>query len=174
MALESLALTQEQALQAGDQLWVVTETSGPRFERLNWLSHFLLSTSLNHQMPQSSARVREILEQTGLPNYNFLQGSGVDSHLVEISRAFPAKWIILEDWSKDSIPLGTRLQNILVKAVGLQIQSIRFFLPEDSKASEVDKVLKAEWTSGRSGGRIPKDFECQIHFIESKKDSKWL
>ncbi len=130
------------AFTAGADLWIVPERKKSRqVQHLDWYLGFQIAKSVQHQSPVLSDKVTSILDACALKNYDFAESTSEeqDALLILSSRTLPNRWVMvlrgsdnLESWTAEAIHKWKKMNS----------PSLRVFLPEGCKQSEMQKLWK--------------------------------
>ena len=145
-----------QLLGPGDDLWILLENSSAFFQRIDWLTHFLISHTLNKQPVALSPVLLNLQKICKLPNYSFAEETNSQCVLIDTSKSLPTHGVLyfpitesnkLDQWQK-----------LFKKIKGLNVKTSRIFLPPNYKVPEIksdlvvhyfqltDTHLKEAWT----------------------------
>ena len=117
-------ITEENAFDAGAELWVITPEQNKWWQEIDYRSGFLLATCLQHQKTEPSVKIEEILKETQLETQlsRINSQSQKKSLLVATENHFMNKWIfVIPDDSSAS------LDEVAQACESLKVHSVRFF-----------------------------------------------
>jgi hypothetical protein len=127
------------ALAPGADLWIVPERKQSSLtQKIDWYLNFQIAKSVQHQSQDLSPIVGEILRSCALKNYDFLHEDS-DALLILSTRTLPNRWVMVLKGSSD---LNDWLQIALQKWKKMNSPSLRIFLPEGARTSEVSRIWK--------------------------------
>ena len=121
----SVLLNASQALDPGVTLWILPfDPDSPWYQRLNWLTHFSLTTNELHTRPKLHPWLVKILETCDIPEPTIPLSEPL---LVPVAQWLPAEWLVVVPFNNHHQILF--LQSVLKIWKQLQEPSLRLFLP---------------------------------------------
>ncbi|MGZ5280489.1 MAG: hypothetical protein ACXWC9_11125 [Pseudobdellovibrionaceae bacterium] len=130
------------AFSAGADLWIVPERKKSRLvQKIDWYLNFQIAKSVQHQSKTVSKDICEILKNcalVGLKGYDFVPDES-DALMILSNQNLPNRWVMILKGSED---IETWLKAAVQKWKKMNSPSVRIFLPEGLKQTEVAKLWK--------------------------------
>ncbi len=144
----ALLLEPSHALDPGDSLWILPMLpESTWYQRLNWLTHFSLTTNELHSRPKMHPWLLKILETCEIEPPQIPVSEPL---LVPASQWLPTDWLVTVPYEKDKEELFiSTLEKIKAQ---LKVSNLRLFLPPQSDFSHWNHLCEqhASLTEGLS------------------------